>query len=866
MKILYLIIIASAVLNSQVIDIEDYQKFLDENTNLEFKELEAMYPAGKFADSINEDFANANYFDNYLNVIEPTKFELSQLERNGFVVTERKSFPHFISAFHYVWTNDLPVYVSSDAILHAWHYSFDKMMGEIEGVYVRDKMRVALKLITDEFHKIDTNGIDTLYRNALMGSDIYLGVATKLLNNPYVTLYKENDSLVSEITFNISFNDDKTYAIPVDYWKEPVEISIFKNSPQVIDFSKFTPNGRYLGSNQLKSYYHSMVWLGLVDIFLTDKYRNPIQEQIIASAIITETIVKSEALYILNEVDNFLEKLIGNQDNINFEKIQKVLTKTNLTSRDLVDKDNLDLFIEALKEEISWNPLYSSNIVLSPKDDPIIRAIPSFKLMGQRPILDGFISNAVTYDEIVHNGNKIFRMNPNTNDIWFALGNNASLQLLEDEITNFPYSQNLAASRYLIDNIEENYWEENLYASWLNTLRKLNTKTEKERIGTPAFMQTAAWGQKMLITQHSGWAELRHDFYLYAKEPYTGYDICLYPNFFVEAIPEFYSELKQTVNIFKNSFESIDNDSLNKRVEIYSNYFDHFNNTLDTLEILAKKELNGEEFTEEEQCFGENLFQGDGRYIFQLCYPSSNKIYKGWYPKLYFDIDIGLEYLHREMAKMLVTSYHTTPADAVGNMVGWVHHIGTGPINLATISTDNHLGEKTVFSGPVFSFYEYRSNDFERKMNTDWTNQFMQNHNLKGNYDLFAYKPNFSKFYLANRNGEAYENSEHFWTGGIVNSVENIDVELDLNVYPNPFKDEVNIILESNSYLPNVDLQIVDLNGNIVFESKLGQFSEGKSIFTWNGISNNGNKIGKGVYFVNIKSENIEKTIKIIKE
>ena len=47
--------------------------------------------------------------------------ELALFKKNGFVVSERLGAPSFAEVFYDLWRNDLPVFVSTDALLQAWH-------------------------------------------------------------------------------------------------------------------------------------------------------------------------------------------------------------------------------------------------------------------------------------------------------------------------------------------------------------------------------------------------------------------------------------------------------------------------------------------------------------------------------------------------------------------------------------------------------------------------------------------------------------------------------------------------------------------------------------------------------------------------
>ena len=74
-----------------------------------------------------------------------------------------------------------------------------------------------------------------------------------------------------------------------------------------------------------------------------------------------------------------------------------------------------------------------------------IQPASAFMLLGQRFVIDSYVTGSVVYDKIEHEGRAVLRMLPSTLDVLFALGNDAAAQLLEDELSQYHYSDILAA-------------------------------------------------------------------------------------------------------------------------------------------------------------------------------------------------------------------------------------------------------------------------------------------------------------------------------------------------------------------------------------------------------------------------------------
>ncbi len=108
---------------AQVFNIEDYQEFLQQHQNMSTEELLQMHPAGIFSDQINSNYTEALYFDSIDAYYNLTEYEKSLIGDHGFMVSERLDKISFGEAILEIFHQDLPVFVSTDAILHAFHVS-----------------------------------------------------------------------------------------------------------------------------------------------------------------------------------------------------------------------------------------------------------------------------------------------------------------------------------------------------------------------------------------------------------------------------------------------------------------------------------------------------------------------------------------------------------------------------------------------------------------------------------------------------------------------------------------------------------------------------------------------------------------------
>jgi uncharacterized protein (DUF362 family) len=95
--------------------------------------------------------------------------------------------------------------------------------------------------------------------------------------------------------------------------------------------------------------------------------------------------------------------------------------------------------------------------------------------------------------------------------------------------------------------------------------------------------------------------------------------------------------------------------------------------------------------------------------------------------------------------------------------------------------------------------------------------------------------------------------------------VYDISKESSIKSYPNPAREYTNISFEL-SKSRNTTVKIYDLNGRMVKSMCNEKLSAGMHEFTWNLDNDNGNRVGKGVYFCHIVSGKKNYSIKLIVE
>ncbi|GJQ61198.1 MAG: hypothetical protein SCALA702_02510 [Melioribacteraceae bacterium] len=832
-KIILLLLLIAVSGFAQTFSVEEYSNFLHNNRNMVPEELINMHNAGIFLSDFNLNNDDVLYYDTIVQKYSLTADEKELLSNNGFMVSERLAKETFGQQMIDIYHKDLPVFISADAILHAFHRSYDLTLMQVE----YEKMLPLLQQILQGIHS-KLPELAQLYtpfpelEQSLRDVDIYVTVPLLLLGANVLPVYDENSAEISTLLNYV-------------YSEGVVEYPLFAETPRKIDFSQFTPRGHYISEiyPELENYFRGMMWLGRTELYLTSPegmIPKPtfadVKRQVIDACIISELAELSGIGDNLQEFEDIIAYFVGEQDNVTLANLNAVLADVNVTAAyQLLDSAKVVEFQESLlTNDFAAQKILSQIMINNPMDPGEITPASAFMLLGQRFVVDSYVTGSVVFDKIKFNGVEIKRMLPSTLDILFSLGNDASAQLLQPELEEYKYSTNLAAVRYLVDSYDEEHWKSSIYYMWLNAIRKLNPPEVRDEL--PQFMQSAAWWQEKMNSQLSSWTELRHDNLLYAKQSYTGGVVCSYPYSYVEPDPEFFNWMKSSMQEIADNFELIDFSPYNMDMTIA--YFEHFSSVCDTLASVAAKELSGESLTDEEISFLHSM-------LYENLVTYNEPPYTGWYPKLFLSAWMN-DFLPFTTQDYIVADYHTSPTDEGGSPVGWVAHAGTGPIDLAVVVAEHPSGENIAFVGPVASYHEYTTTNFKRINDDEWTDQYMSQ----------ASRPEWVNIYLADENGEMMAAGAHLITS-LETEDESIIPETEILVanYPNPFNPSTYISYSIPYNLTNskVELKVYDITGKLITTLVNNNLPAGNYVSKWDGTNSTGQHVSSGVYIYEVR-------------
>lgn len=694
--------------------------------------------------------------------------EFARFRTNGFVVSERLGSHSFADVYYRIFTDDLPVFITTDSLLHAWHYSFQKMLEELE----QTQLAPTLERLLDTLDSRLVVAMDSEWSRtdpSVQDVDLYLSVARSLLKGRPVPPRFADSRPADEILTRISAGQ---FEEGVVLWgrKRPV------------DFSQFIPRGHYTGSATMKGYFQAQQWLALAEFQVLSLENPAAAAREFRSAFLLLALARAEwlgsgsgsAWTPYDAVQSLLDSLMGPPNAMTLRDLDGLITRPGpsetgrLTSLGLIEPPPSSEVLDRIQEELLAGRLtpsgYASGPFIGGHAGTGTQIPPTVGLAGKRFILDGWAQSRVVYDAIRWVGDgvpdryrfsdAVVRRFPSVLDIAYGvLANDGIAPFLAERIRRtdgvpfrdgLPYQHNLAAVRSTVDQLGPEAWTGSVYGLWLAALRSLSERCDDPRY--PEAMRTRAWAFKDVNTQSASWTQLRHDTVLYAAEPYTGMILCDYPAGCVEMRPAFWKAMESLVRFTRDLLARFPVDGtitvtlphsslggspftltvdLKDRQEARIALCDRFAAEVVRLGELCQKQLSQTPFSSEDTVFIRSVMN-DARKDYQ------GKTFSGWYPALFYETFVnGIAGMDKnpgsDRPDPLTVGVHTAPPDQV-DPEGGVLHEAVGGVDLLLIAVDNGP-DRAVYAGPTFSHYEWieKGPRLKRLTDDEWAQRLRVN-------------------------------------------------------------------------------------------------------------------------------------------
>ena len=764
--------------------------------------------------TVEPDFSNV---ENFSKIYGFSATDSALLLKNHFVV-KKSQYKQLYDVYNACTWDSMPLFVTTDAVLHIYHVLFDKFLSEIEMQKFVASLEILTQTLIDSTQSVYEQATKPETQEAAQKNLAFLYVSQRLLKGAEITVPESVSALVdSELT--LIANHDGFHISPIF------------GSFSELDYSQFIPRGHYTKNDTLKAYFNAMMWQGWTiftmepELFSDLANRHTLQALMLVQMIYNLETNDQSLLELWESIYEPTVFFVGKTDDpniMNYKTISDQIYGSNflsLSPDSIANGALLEAFMteaQKLPEPKIPNWIYGTYTTFK-----------GFRFMGQRFIPDSYMF-AHLIDPYV--GSRLF---PKGLDIMAILGSDRAYDLLdslynETAYPNYPEKMTEFKTEFMAISPAE--WAQNLYWNWLYSLMPLLYKKGE---GYPYFMQTIAWMDKELLTALASWAELRHDTILYAKQSMSPCGICPGPpRNYVEPNPYLYARLASLVRYTIDGLES-----RNLLLEGFQDKLDLFETLLLFLRDVSIKELENTPLTEEEYaniyCFGK---------VMQKLVSNNFNPENHW------------NYNDDDMAVIADVHTDSNSNQCLEEGVGY-------PLEIFVIV--NEGGTIRITQGAIFAYYEFLqpianrlTDEAWREMLTgdsppampEWANSLM---------DVNSTQPSFIEYSPDN-----LYTGEFSMTEPSPKPTTPVAFRLRQN-YPNPFNPETTIRfdLPENSY---VRLEIYNLLGQRVATLADSRQTAGRYTLTWNGKDLKGNNVASGIYFYKLTAGDLVHVKKMV--
>ncbi len=527
------------------------------------------------------------------NITNRDMFELSPAARdllikNSFVVVPNRYEKEFFSLYERNRYEPLPLFVTTDSVLHNYHLFFDHLLRVVETEKLAGELNTLNITMLAESLKQYEAVKGTEWENAAKRNVGFFAVAGKLMDPGAAIPALVKD--VAEKELALIENHRGIAVSPLMSGggsEDPV------NALQE-DYSQYIPRGHYERTEQLQNYFKSMMWHGRLT------FRLKSEDETRSAVLITLALDQGENKVNWDKIYATTSFFAGRSDDLTCIQYRKLIDETY----------GADASLQSLLSNTGqWQPFLTAAAELAP---PAINSLPifdetiqpdreaeikGFRFMGQRFTIDASIFQRLIYREVKENSQGQRRMLPMALDIPAAMGSAEAYAILDSmgETAYRDYPENMSKMKTFIAGLDKGIWTQNLYWTWLYTLQPL---IQEKPEGYPSFMRNAAWVRKELNTYLGSWTELKHDTILYVKPVYAeagGGGEIIDDRGYVEPNPELYGRLASLVKMTGEGLQA--RQLLNERDR---ESLDRMEQLILALKTISEKELTNTPLTDEE--------------------------------------------------------------------------------------------------------------------------------------------------------------------------------------------------------------------------------------------------------------------------
>lgn len=583
--------------------------------------------------------------------------ERERLYALGFVSLARLTYPSYATAFHEIYQSQLPIYVSSDAILHAVYASNDKLIADIERLLVLPQVQRIIRTMRSQLaaaaqHYPSETGHDL---------DVYLTVAARLLGMPESATYAQTEAEAHKLT------------VAAQAAQGLREVTLFGRA-RMIDFSQYTVRGHYQEDPQLAALFQGMMWLSRLELNLVSRSsrssapsdqpdpRETPREAVLAVAL-ADLAERSGSLAEIDSLHRTWTLLAGRREDVSVRDLialRKQAGVTDLRAADVADK---------LRYAIGKRFARSIAVHYMPQGSTELPVIAT--LLGPRIPADVRSLRPLVHDATPD------RHRMGIAEVLYGLGHPRALFHLQAELQRFPTLRSqLEVSRAHYEELQRPHSvSDDLYTAWLAAVQALAKSSPGVR---PSFMQQDAYQDLRLNSTVAAFGQLKHNYVLMSGQ---GYELggCEIPDGYVEPVPAVFDALVEYAQRGERVLQELDRADQTGGLR----YFQQLRRVVSVLRIIAQHELQGQPLSVDEKRFLSMVVE---------MHPGSSSgppTYTGWYFDLFRKRDAeGLS------SSSFIADYYTSVN------LSEASYVGVSTVRLGVFVIDVG-GAPRIVTGPI---------------------------------------------------------------------------------------------------------------------------------------------------------------------
>ncbi len=515
---------------------------------------------------------------------------VKKLVENNFVVCDG-TWSEFFDLYEQNRYLQVPVFVTTDSMMHTYHLYFALLQKNTESHYLTDLTgKFSSRMYEDSLAQYQELA-GTEWEDAALKNVAFFAVGAELMGQEVADLPTGAKTIASQ-----------EQQLILD--AQSVEESPLTGDLE--DYSQYKPRGYYEGNEELEQYFRAMMWYGRRNFAQTNETQN--REALLMTLVLQED---SEAQEAWNAVYSITSFFAGASDDAGYQEYAPIIEEVygkDVTPEKLVGDDkSFEKYVKLI--QTLDPPAINSQVFADDEGETDkTQLAKGFRFMGQRFSLDEAVFTQLCYSKVKENPEGEKRMLPDALDVPAAMGSDKAVELLQENgaFTYAGYEENLEKVQTKIQEKPDSFWNASLYANWLYTLNPL---LEERGEGYPSFMTNEEWQKKNLEGFLGSWTELKHDTVLYSKQfvaEMGGGDEEVDDRGYVEPMPELYHRLSVLTQKTAYGLEKFgvindtDQENLARLEEL-----------ADQLTTISIKELTNESLTDEEfeliRSYGGNL-------------------------------------------------------------------------------------------------------------------------------------------------------------------------------------------------------------------------------------------------------------------